>query len=127
MLETCHIPVLLRLLCITSRGAFSVMEERIQNDRFHFQAETQRRDARKQRDREREREVEDKVNVALAAVSALIWGSTSVNWEPARLRIPIWIIIIRLLQGTAPVSLPHNSLHHSAGKKDPRVVLLAEP
>lgn len=36
------------------------MEERIQNDRFHFQAETQRRDAGKQREREREVEGERK-------------------------------------------------------------------
>lgn len=41
LLETCHIPVLLRLLCITNREAFSVMAQRIQNGRFHFQAEIQ--------------------------------------------------------------------------------------
>lgn len=44
-------------------------------------------------------------------------GSSSLNWEPARLRIPIWIIIIRLLQGTVPVSLLHSSLHHSAAER----------
>lgn len=31
-------------------------------------------------------------------------GSSSLNWEPARLRLPIWIIIISLLQGMVPVS-----------------------
>lgn len=44
-------------------------------------------------------------------------GSSSLNWEPARLRIPIWIIIIGPLQGMVPVSLPHRSLYHSGGKR----------
>lgn len=44
-------------------------------------------------------------------------SSSSLNWELARLRIPIWIIIISLLQGTVPVSPLHNSLRHSAGKR----------
>lgn len=43
---------------------------------------------------------------------------SSLNWELARLRIAIWVIIISLLQAMVPVSLPHkNILHRSAGKR----------
>lgn len=42
-------------------------------------------------------------------------GSLSLNWEPARLQIPIWIIIVILLQGMVPVSRPHKSLHQAPG------------
>lgn len=45
-------------------------------------------------------------------------GLSSLNWELARLRIAIWVIIIGRLQGMVPVSLLHrNILHHSAGKR----------
>lgn len=50
-------------------------------------------------------------------------GSSSLNWEPARLKIPIWIIIISPLQGMVPVSLPHNSLHRSVGIRPPGCVV----
>lgn len=52
--------------------------------------------------------------------------SSSLNWEPARLRIPIWIII-RLLQGTVPCLSLTLCLHHSADKRPPGPDCFVDP